>query len=71
MPLGRGGEPHEVAFLANDVASYVTGAALPVDGGQLASKFGTWSEDRAELRSRPLGAASGYQSFAELKLRAN
>jgi NAD(P)-dependent dehydrogenase (short-subunit alcohol dehydrogenase family) len=35
--LARTGEPHEVAsvavFLASDAASYVTGVALPVDGG--------------------------------------
>ena len=53
MPLGRGGEPQEVAsavaFLASDLASYITGAALLVDGGQLASKFGTWSEDHADF----------------------
>ena len=39
-PLGRVGEPEEVAkavvFLASDMASYVTGATLPVDGGYLA-----------------------------------
>jgi NAD(P)-dependent dehydrogenase (short-subunit alcohol dehydrogenase family) len=49
VPLGRGGEPEEVAqailFLASDMASYITGAALLVDGGQLASKFGTWGQD--------------------------
>ena len=53
VPLGRGGEPHEVAnavaFLASDLASYITGAALLVDGGQLASKFGTWNEDHADF----------------------
>ncbi len=53
IPLGRGGEPEEVAnasaFLASDLASYITGAALFVDGGQMASKFGTWDEDRAEF----------------------
>ncbi len=53
IPLGRGGEPEEVAnasaFLASDLASYITGAALFVDGGQMASKFGTWDEQRAEF----------------------
>jgi len=39
-PLGRFGRPEEVAevalFLASDGASYMTGAAIPVDGGRLA-----------------------------------
>jgi L-rhamnose 1-dehydrogenase len=37
IPLGRLGEPEDVAsvvvFLASDMARYVTGAALLVDGG--------------------------------------
>lgn len=53
IPLGRGGAPEEVAnaavFLASDLASYITGATLFVDGGQMATKFGTWDESRAEF----------------------
>ncbi|HWB98011.1 MAG TPA: SDR family NAD(P)-dependent oxidoreductase [Bryobacteraceae bacterium] len=53
IPLGRGGEPEEVgqtsAFLASDLASYITGAALFVDGGQMATKFGVWNEDAADF----------------------
>jgi len=37
VPLGRLGEPEDLAgpivFLASDMARYVTGAALLVDGG--------------------------------------
>lgn len=53
IPLGRGGDPQEVAnavlFLASDLASYITGATLLVDGGQMASKFGPWNEAGAEF----------------------
>lgn len=54
IPLGRGGWPEEVAkaavFLASDWASYITGATLLVDGGQMACKFGPWRDEEAEFR---------------------
>lgn len=61
LPLGRGGEADEVAraiaFLASEQASYISGAHLFVDGGQMAAKFGIWDEgmgrfsvDRWELK---------------------
>ena len=41
LPLGRMGEPDEVArivlVLASDLASYVQGALIPVDGGFLSA----------------------------------
>ena len=53
IPLGRGGSPEEVAqacvFLASQQASYITGATLFVDGGQMASKFGVWNEAAADF----------------------
>ncbi len=49
LPLGRGGEPEEVAraivFLASPLASFITGADLFIDGGQMAAKFGVWNDD--------------------------
>ena len=39
-PMGRAGKPEEVTrvvvWLCTDAASYVTGVAMPVDGGYVA-----------------------------------
>lgn len=51
VPLGRTAAPHEagdvIAFLASDMASWITGSTIPVDGGCTAA--GGWH----------IGAASG------------
>lgn len=43
IPMGRGGEPDELAeaivFMLSDAASYITGMALPVDGGKSAQLY--------------------------------
>lgn len=43
IPMGRGGHPEELAqaivFLLSDAASYITGVALPVDGGKAAQLY--------------------------------
>jgi NAD(P)-dependent dehydrogenase (short-subunit alcohol dehydrogenase family) len=43
IPLGRWGEAEDVAnlavFLASDESSYIHGALIPVDGGEIVSRF--------------------------------
>ncbi|MCB5944343.1 SDR family NAD(P)-dependent oxidoreductase [Acidocella sp. KAb 2-4] len=43
IPMGRGGRPEElaeaIAFMLSDAASYITGTALPVDGGKAAQLY--------------------------------
>ena len=52
IPMSRLGEPEDIAgtvvFLASDLACWVTGVTLPVDGGNLALNAGgsrTWPSD--------------------------
>ena len=43
VPVGRIGEPGEVGYLAawlcSDLASYITGTVVPIDGGRLSGSF--------------------------------
>ena len=47
IPMGRGGRPEELAeaicFILSDAASYISGVALPVDGGKAAQLYMPYS----------------------------
>ena len=57
-PLGRVGEPEDIAnaamFLASDEASWITGVVLPVDGGLLAGNYRMTRELLAEAGDEKL-----------------
>src|SRR3989442_8359669 len=56
-PLGRVGQPEEIAaailYLASDEAAFVTGGALPVDGGYTAALTPPLDSRPGAAHSRP------------------
>ena len=58
-PVGRMGQPEDQAdvavFLASDLARFVTGVNLPVDGGTHAYGGWFWSPSMRRFTNRPLG----------------
>ena len=61
IPLRRDGRPEEISaavvFLASDESSYITGVALPIDGGFVAAVVGIDRPGHVERRRAPRGGA--------------
>jgi 3alpha(or 20beta)-hydroxysteroid dehydrogenase len=58
-PLGRGGRPEEVAelmvFLMSDESRFITGAEIPIDGGQTSSGTAKYLSDAVRPPENPAG----------------
>jgi NAD(P)-dependent dehydrogenase (short-subunit alcohol dehydrogenase family) len=59
IPAGRLGQPDDIrglaVFLASDASSWITGALIPMDGGNLAANAGATIQSRSEPIARSGG----------------
>jgi NAD(P)-dependent dehydrogenase (short-subunit alcohol dehydrogenase family) len=68
IPLGRHAQPEEVAalfaFLASDEAAYLTGTAIPIDGGELAGGLASrdWIRQGTNRSMRSARPRAGWRS---------